>query len=173
MSPEKGSTYRPQFSEILVFEPPMMRLGSVKAAFWGVLSMRPYATIRSRFSSSRTISLWATSTETELNEGLGSSIWRKGARVMRTVLRAAGAFAASCDCGVAPRSTPKRGTTDNRNKAKLAGTQNANRRTALLNILSVSLLACPDPPNKEHPAFFSLDVNLSGTLSNGTCAKAS
>src|SRR5207245_8097524 len=104
--------------------------------------------------------------------GLGSSIWRKGARVTCTVLRAAGAFAASCDCAVAPRSTPKRGTTDNRNNAKLAGTQNANRRTALLNILSVSLLSCPDPSNKKQRAFFSLDVNLSGILSDGTCAKA-
>src|SRR5438034_9951622 len=87
---------------MLVFDPPMIRLGSVRAACGGVLSIRPYTAIRELFSSCKIISLLVTSTATELNPVYAYLTVRVGARCKRVVCLvaedSAGAGPADCRC---------------------------------------------------------------------------
>src|SRR6266545_3693434 len=74
--------YAPHIISVLVFDPPMTRLGSVIEAAAGVLSRREYSTIRKRFSSVTTTMSFSALTAIELNAGYGSFRYRAGGRLI-------------------------------------------------------------------------------------------
>src|SRR6266849_4745141 len=97
------------------------------------------------FSSWRTISLWAASTATALNDEFGSLTTRAGARFIWTVFlgseEVAGAVrAAACCWGASARIRPKYGPFTKRSSADVPQTQGIMKRNAFFDIFRFSLL---------------------------------
>src|SRR5262245_51921012 len=124
---------------MFVFDPPMIRLGSVRAACGGVLSVRPYTAICELFSSCKLISFLFTSTATELNPLYASLTVRVGARCKRVVCLvaadAAGAGAPVCRSCAVSRPFVKR----SRANAKAEGIM---KRKALFIYVAPFLCRC-------------------------------
>src|SRR5438477_5297840 len=119
-----------------------------------------------RFSSWRTISLWATSTATALNDEFGSLTTRAGARFIWTVFLvsadAAGAVrAVACCWGASARIRPKYGPFNKRSSANAPQKQGTMKRNALFDI---SLPSCVDLSLRGLTATVSGDLNLRGLL---------